>query len=346
VLYGLDTARQAIREKGFCILVEGYMDVIGSTQAGVANVVAASGTALTPEHIQLISRYTSVLALSFDEDRAGQKAALKGVDLLLSSPLKIQMIIWPAEGGKDADECARMHPDLWLKAANNHQPFLEVLWRRLTANKDIGALAVQEEVINTLFPFIARSGNLLERNYWLKKVGDTFGYNEGVINQILERFSNKIEVKSVPAGVQTGPIKLNLEERFLGLLTLTIGALPSMIDSIAPEMLDIKECREMYTSLIISKAQDGNSEASFDNSNFRSRIVLGAEADYSGLDEESRTKELFRLRKVILERWYRKKLAQIQFELKKPELNNDHDRSRTLLEEAREIGDLLTKLSA
>ena len=104
-LYGIYFARQAIVKNDRCFLVEGYTDVISMHQAGIENVVASSGTALTQGQIRLIHRLTNNVTVLYDGDAAGIKAALRGIDLLLEAGLNIKIVLLPE--GEDPDSFAR-----------------------------------------------------------------------------------------------------------------------------------------------------------------------------------------------------------------------------------------------
>jgi DNA primase len=102
VLYGMYQAKNAIRREDFCILVEGYTDVISLHQADVDNVVASSGTALTEEQIKLIRRFTENVTVLFDGDAAGIKAALRGIDLVLKGGLNVRVVLLPDKEDPDS----------------------------------------------------------------------------------------------------------------------------------------------------------------------------------------------------------------------------------------------------
>ncbi len=106
-LYGIYFAKQAIIKEDRCFLVEGYTDVISMYQAGVENVVASSGTALTQGQIRLIHRFTNNITVLYDGDAAGIKAALRGIDLLLENGMNIKVVLLP--DGEDPDSFARKH---------------------------------------------------------------------------------------------------------------------------------------------------------------------------------------------------------------------------------------------
>lgn len=105
ILYGIHQARQAIRNEDLCYLVEGYTDVISMHQAGVHNVVASSGTSLTKEQIQLISRYTKNITVLYDGDSAGIKASFRGIDMILEHDLDVRAVVFP--DGEDPDSFSR-----------------------------------------------------------------------------------------------------------------------------------------------------------------------------------------------------------------------------------------------
>jgi len=106
-LYGIYFAKQAIVKQDRCFLVEGYTDVISMHQSGIENVVASSGTSLTPGQIRLIHRFTENVTVIYDGDSAGIKASIRGIDLLLEEGLNIRVLLLP--DGDDPDSFARKH---------------------------------------------------------------------------------------------------------------------------------------------------------------------------------------------------------------------------------------------
>ncbi len=107
VLYNLHRARAAMRQEGMVVLVEGYMDVIGVASAGIENVVAACGTALTPQQVSLIRRHCETVIVNFDADPSGQAAAERSVELLLREGMSVRVL--ELGGGMDPDEFCRAH---------------------------------------------------------------------------------------------------------------------------------------------------------------------------------------------------------------------------------------------
>lgn len=106
-LYGIYFAKKAITQQNFCILVEGYFDVLSMVQSGVENVVASSGTSLTSEQIRLISRFTKNITVIYDGDAAGIKASIRGIDMILKEGLNVRVVLMPE--GEDPDSFAQSH---------------------------------------------------------------------------------------------------------------------------------------------------------------------------------------------------------------------------------------------
>lgn len=113
-LYGLYLAKSAIIRHDNCILVEGYTDVLSMHQSGIENVVASSGTALTPGQIRLIHRFTNFITIIYDGDSAGIKASIRGIDLLLEEGMNVKVVLLPE--GEDPDSFAQSHSSTELMA--------------------------------------------------------------------------------------------------------------------------------------------------------------------------------------------------------------------------------------
>src|SRR5690554_3235135 len=107
ILYGIYQSKQAILKENECLLVEGYTDVISLHQAGIENVVASSGTALTPDQIRLIKRLTPNVIILYDGDAAGIRASFRGIDLILEQELNVKVLLFP--NGEDPDSFAQKH---------------------------------------------------------------------------------------------------------------------------------------------------------------------------------------------------------------------------------------------
>ena len=172
-LYGLYQARNAIRGAGECILVEGYFDLLAVAEAGVENVAATCGTALTPEHAGLLRRYTQKILLLFDQDEAGRKAAFRGMEVLLKEGMSVAIV--DLEAGEDPDSYLKKRgKDAFRKRLSEARPGLavfidEVLCRH---GKDPESQARAVELILGKLKLLDSS---VERRLYIKELAEKTG---------------------------------------------------------------------------------------------------------------------------------------------------------------------------
>jgi DNA primase len=188
VIYGLDKAKTEIKSQDLVVLVEGQMDVVACHQAGMKNVVASSGTALTLEQIKLLKRYSNNIAMAFDADKAGIAAAKRGIDIALSEGLNVKAIRIPAGQGKDADECLKNNPTIWFEAVKNASDVLHWFFEIVFADKNVSDPKEKQKIANELLPIIGLIPFAVERDHWLKQLADRLGTDTAVLREDLKRF--------------------------------------------------------------------------------------------------------------------------------------------------------------
>lgn len=185
ILFGLDKAKQAIKKAERAILVEGYMDAIASHQAGRANVVASSGTALTRDQVKLLKRYTNTLVLAFDSDAAGAQAALRGLDQALQEEVNVLMLRLPF--GKDPDELIVKDPVAWDNAVATAQPIMEYYFQEATSNRDLTQVKEKKAVAKFLLPILAKVGDAIEQTHYLQRLADLLRVDEQTLRKAMPK---------------------------------------------------------------------------------------------------------------------------------------------------------------
>lgn len=190
VLYGLFQAKNIIRQKDNCYLVEGYTDVISMHKSDVQNVVASSGTALTTSQVQLIRRFTENVTVLFDGDAAGIKAALRGIDMLLETGLNVRVVLFP--DGEDPDSYSRK------VGSSEFQKFLQENTKDFVTFKaglllgEAGNDPIKKaETIQDILKSVSLIPDYLKRTTYLQEVSKIFG----IALQILNTELNKILIK-------------------------------------------------------------------------------------------------------------------------------------------------------
>jgi DNA primase len=194
-LYGLHLAARPIREEGWAILVEGYFDLIGLHRAGFHNAVAALGTALTAQQVEVLARYTDRAVLAFDPDRAGLQAALRGIELLLARGLAVEVAALPE--GLDPDGLvAQRGRDGVAEVLARTADVVDFAWaaagraaRRGPRASGPGAEGVDEAVQagEAVLGVLARMGPGIRRDKYAQKLAERLGVGEASIQAELAR---------------------------------------------------------------------------------------------------------------------------------------------------------------
>ena len=192
VLYGIYYAKQAIAREDVCYLVEGYTDVIQLYQNGIENVVASSGTALTPEQIRLIRRLTQNIVVLFDGDAAGLRASLRGVDLILEEGMNVRVCSFPE--GEDPDSFARKHSQDAIEAylKENARDFIQFKTALLTeeaANDPIRKAETVRDIVSS----IAKIPDRIKREIYVQECASLMGISEGVLFNTLAQMGRKAQ---------------------------------------------------------------------------------------------------------------------------------------------------------
>lgn len=192
VLYGANFAKVPIRQQDECILVEGYTDVISLHQAGIQNVVAASGTSLTTDQIRLIKRYTPNVKILFDGDFAGLKAALRGIDLILAQDLNVKVVMLP--DGEDPDSYLQSVGTSAFKTFLDEQAQDFIFFKTNLLLKQVGNDPVKKtELIKDVVGSISKIPDPIKRSLYIKECARLVSVEE----QLLINEINKVVSKAL-----------------------------------------------------------------------------------------------------------------------------------------------------
>ncbi len=200
-LYGLYQAKPAIVKQDKCILVEGYMDVISMHQAGVENVVASSGTALTEGQIRLIHRFTENVTVIYDSDAAGIKASLRGIDMLLAEGMKIKVLLLP--DGDDPDSFAQSHSSSQVEEyiRDNETDFIAFKTKILLDGVENDPIR-RSNVITDIVRTISVIPDQIMRTVYIAECSRTLGIDEKVLALQVTKFIAEKTEKDYNDGVR------------------------------------------------------------------------------------------------------------------------------------------------
>ena len=190
ILYGLNFAREEIRRQKKAVVMEGYTDVITAYQAGIKNVVASLGTALTAEQGRLLRNQADLVITAYDSDSAGQAATWRGLAVLQSTGCLVQVAELPE--GSDPDSLIRKQgADAFKIFVEKSVPLIEYRLIRLRERYDLKTEVGRLRYIEELMPFLVTAVNQVERDYYLKKAAEEIGVEEAGLRGELKKFERK-----------------------------------------------------------------------------------------------------------------------------------------------------------
>lgn len=190
VLYGIFHAKQAIAKLNNCYLVEGYTDVIQMHQAGIENVVASSGTALTPDQIRLVNRLTKNITVLFDSDAAGIRASIRGIDLILEEGMNVKVCTFPE--GEDPDSFARKnsHEQIVAYLEDNSKDFIQFK-ASLLMNEAKNDPIKKADLIRDMVVSISKIPDRIKREIYIQECSRIMDISEQVLLNTLAQLVKK-----------------------------------------------------------------------------------------------------------------------------------------------------------
>ena len=257
ILYGLHLAREAVRQAGGIVIVEGYTDLISLHMAGIQEVVATSGTALTDEHARLMRRYTANATILYDGDSAGAAASLRGADILLASGFDVKISLLP--GGKDPDEFVRENgAEAVRKQIQQGMALIDYKMQTLEQKGLLRTPSQKAESTRELISSIAKIADTIQKSFLLRDLAEKLNVEEAVLWTEVRKIENRTRLQVRPGGEKGQPFK---GDRFLeskrgaaevGLLEVALTQselLPRILALITAEEFIHADIRAVFESL-------------------------------------------------------------------------------------------------
>lgn len=332
VLYGLDITKEAIRKAKEAIIVEGEFDLISSFSAGVPNIVAIKGTALTINQVNLIKRFTDTIAIALDSDIAGDSAARRGIEVAERAGLNIKVITVPV--GKDPDECIKENPLLWKKAVKESISVYDFLLASALKRFDKTKAYDKRKIVDELIPFYAKISNSIVQAHYLTLLSKAIEIEEERLQEVVDTFKKGRRVSITAVSQNERKVRsLVLEEYFLSLLLQTptvkgvtflitadeISELQQAVDNPA-----VKKTLELFFTWITTVKNDNPQTSEFIRT-LSSELTQTADKAYlfelgkTLSDKASFKEELLKVTHDLLEMSIRRKLRMIATNLKEAE---------------------------
>jgi DNA primase len=255
ILYGLNRAKEGIRKWTFAMVVEGQMDLIMSHQSGFNNAVALSGTALTPEQLKTLSRFTNNLLIALDADAAGISAAGKSATLALMEGFDVKVA--HLKGGKDPADIIKEDVENWREIVRKSKHVVE-FYLDLLESRELDKRKLRLEVVKIVLPFVAHIKSPVDRSHFLSVISERIGVPQNALidelksvsviekqgnveaTKIIEKnnvaFSRKdVILKNIIGMVKSGKAPISEDEIVakLGYLTGDVEAIRAVFNDIA-----------------------------------------------------------------------------------------------------------------
>ncbi|MFA6384650.1 MAG: toprim domain-containing protein, partial [Candidatus Omnitrophota bacterium] len=254
-LYGLNLAKESIKEEDRVVVVEGYLDCIMPYQAGLRNIVASLGTALTPNQARLLKRYTHNVCLVYDGDMAGQMASVRSLDIFIDEGINLTVAALPQ--GFDPDSFVKKNGIGQFKDLVDHaDSIFDYKLKFLTRRGDPDQIEGKAQVISEMLPTIARFRNAVLRSEYIKKLSDILGVDELALREELAKVKTGARLDETATGAAYQKIQINPTEQLLIKLMFEETAI---IDQMR-DMIDPDDFQDNRTSRIVQLMLDMTAE--------------------------------------------------------------------------------------
>ena len=354
VLYGLSKAKLDIKKSDRCILVEGNMDALMSFQAGVRNVVASSGTALTPTHLRLLQRYTKNLGFCFDTDQAGAIATRRGIGLALAQQFNISILEIKDLECKDPADYIKKYPSTslgtsWFQVVEKAKPVIDYYFDRARSSYNPTSAESKKQIISAVAPFIKRLAGNVERAHWVSQLSSLLRVPESAISADIATFKDDLDVytredttseTSVTQSViapREAPDVIN--EMILSLVLKAPTLLRDEIMTIEDHLVDdrimniirrVMEFEPFEFKTFVTRFT-GEEALQLEFAHLRSQEL------WQGFDDETLKIEFHNVINTARRRSINARLTNLQFDVKEAEANKDQNRLTQLAGEFNEL---------
>lgn len=337
VLFGLFQAKTEIKKKNSVIVVEGNLDVISSFSADIGNVVAISGTALTPKHADILKRYSENLKLCFDMDQAGYAATTKSVRVCLGKSLDVEIITLP-EGFKDVNDLVIRDPRLWHRSIGQSKGVMDYFFETVFSRYDSNDIKGKKNISRELLNIIKDIADPIERFHWLKKLSALLDVDEEVLTKVLEKVKLRKEEKIIDDQgshkLNKIPRKVALEMRLVGLLSLFRSQLGQYVETFDVNLLG-QAMKEIW-SIVANNEKTQGKEKEINQCETVVRFHYDEKEGFveNDIDPE---KEWGHLVVQLKEESRKENIKKIAQDIKRAERENDEEALKTLMENLKEL---------
>ena len=249
-LYGLNFSREHIRREGYALIVEGYLDFIIPYQAGVKNLIATLGTALTVDQIKLIKRSANTVIMVYDPDEAGEAASLRNMDLFISEDVNIYIAELPA--GYDPDSCIqKLGSEEFLKLIKSAKNLFDYKMEKLSGRFNPKTANGKASIAGEMLPTISRINNAVLKSSLLKKLAEKLSVDEDALKTELKKVKSDYSARQYAAPICENRQSVRSAEKMILALVIDGGALAGKVnDSVSIEEFKDSSIRDVMKAVL------------------------------------------------------------------------------------------------
>ncbi len=334
-IFGLSQAKNEIRKAGFVVVVEGNMDVISSHQAGVKNVVATAGTAMTVHHLKALGRFSNDVRLCFDSDQAGISASERAISLGQQAGVELSIITLNQSAGeaKDPDELIQKDLELWKDSISKPQPAIEWIFDQYEKRLNIATAVGKKEFSTIALKLVENLNDPVEKDFYIEQISKRIGISK---TTLLGKFDEKPRPVKPKRRIKIKKTDEKFVDEYIyedDLLALAIKEqkLAEMLSKLQDNILHDKQRNQI---LQILKSNDLDLLKNFDD---YVKILLLKADERLGNIKGSATDEMKRLIHKIKTQNLQERKINLQEQLEEAEIQGDENLKMKILMEIMQL---------
>ncbi len=336
-VFGLHQAKQAIRKAGYCVVVEGNLDVVSSHQAGIRQVVATAGTALTEFHLKALKRLSPKIRLAFDADDAGITATERAIAIAQKIEVDLSIVTLPGDA-KDPDELIQKDSAAWQQAIEDAQPVVDWVLEAYKTRLDLKSAEGKRLFSDRALQVIKSLKDSVEREHYLELVAKTIDTSQSALKSKLadlEKAPASQMIKTVKTNEVDQPPANKIYQDNLLALAIVDTDVRELLKKVRPSWLADEDSRKLMAYII-----DHPNETYADIPKLLHEleiyvkiVMLKAEVRYAAWNSQDRYYEAAKLIRNIQNEQMKKRKEELTTELRQAENEADETRTKQLQKE-------------
>ena len=338
-VFGLSQAKEAIRRNDYAVIVEGNLDVVSSHQAGVTQVVATAGTAMTEHHLKALVRLSPYVRLAFDGDAAGLAATERAIPIAQTVGVDLTIISLPPEY-KDPDEVIQKDPKLWQQAIAQAQPVIDWVLKQYSQREDLATALGKRRFTTAALAVVRALQDPVEQEHYVKKIAE---YTDSSVETMKEKLAGVIEPdekplkRAAPQQATQQPDPSGYQDNLLAVATID-PAVRDLLSDISAEMMATDERKTLLAYLKKHQGVLSDVPPSLQKIDTYVKIVLlKADARYGQWSNEDRYFETARLVRQLTTEHKQIKKQHLTDQLRQAEESGDDDNAKQIRQQLNEL---------